>query len=92
MKSDHFILVHMTYQAPDIASVFISEIMGLHGVPKRIISDQGLMFIGRFWTSFQEELGAQLNLITAYHLEIDGKTERMNQTLEDIFHMYMMDQ
>jgi hypothetical protein len=38
-KSSHFIPVHMTYQAPDIARVFISDIVRLHGMPKRIISD-----------------------------------------------------
>jgi hypothetical protein len=43
-KSSHFIPVHTTYQAPDIAIFFISEIVRLHGVPKRIISDRGLVF------------------------------------------------
>jgi hypothetical protein len=45
-KSAHFISVHTMYQAPDIARVFISEIVRLHGVPKRIISDRGSMFNG----------------------------------------------
>jgi hypothetical protein len=45
-KSAHFIPVHTTYQAPDIDRVFISEIVRLHGMPKRIISDQGSMFTG----------------------------------------------
>jgi hypothetical protein len=45
-KSAHFIPVWMTYQAPDIARVFISEIVRLHGVPKKIISDRGSVFIG----------------------------------------------
>jgi hypothetical protein len=44
MKSAHFIPVHTMYQAPNIARVFISEIVRLHGVPKRIISDRGSMF------------------------------------------------
>ena len=66
-KSAHFIPVRMTYQAPDIARVFISDIVSLHGVPKRIISDQGLVFTGQFWTSFQEALGAQLNFSIVYH-------------------------
>jgi transposase InsO family protein len=61
-------------------------------VPKKIISDRGSMFTGRFWTSFQEALGIQLNFSTAYHLETDGQTERMNQTLEDMLHMSVMDQ
>jgi hypothetical protein len=91
-KSVHFIPVRTTYQAPDIARVFISEIVRLHGVPKRIISDRGWMFTGRFWTSFQEALGTQLNFSTVYHLEIDGKTERTKQILEDMLHMYIMDQ
>jgi hypothetical protein len=57
MKSTHFILVRMTYQAPDIARVFISEIVRLHGVPKKIISDKGSVFTGRFWDKFPRGLG-----------------------------------
>jgi transposase InsO family protein len=90
-KSAHFIPVRMTYQAPDIARVFIREIVRLHGLPQKIISDRGSVFIGRgsvftgrFWTSFQEALGTQLNFSTAYHPETDGQTERTNQTLEDM--------
>ena len=92
MKSAHFVPVHMTYQAPDIARVFISEIVRLHGMPKKIISDRGSMFTGRFWTSFQEALGTQLNFSTVYQPETDGQTEQTNQTLEDMLCMYVMDQ
>jgi hypothetical protein len=74
-KSAHFIPVHMMYQAPDIARVFIIEIVRLHGMPKRIISDRGSMFTRRFCTSFQEALGTQLNFSTTYHSEIDGQTK-----------------
>jgi hypothetical protein len=91
-KSVHFIPMRTMYQAPDIARFFISEIMRLHGVPNSIISDRGSMFIGRFWTSFQEALGTQLNFSIVYHPEIDGQTERMNQILEDMLCMYVLDQ
>jgi hypothetical protein len=74
MKSAHFIPVHMTYQAPDIARVFLSDIVRLHGVPRKIISDRGSMFTRQFWTSFQEALGTKLNFSTSYHPEIDGET------------------
>jgi hypothetical protein len=74
-KSVHFIPVCMMYQAPDIARVFINDIVRLHGMPKRIISDRGSVFTGRFWTTFQEALGTQLNFSTTYHPETDGKTE-----------------
>jgi transposase InsO family protein len=74
-KIAQFIPVRMTYQAPDIARVFISEIVRLDGVPKRIISNRGSVFTGRFWTSFEEALGTQLNFSTAYHSETNGQTE-----------------
>ena len=91
MKSSHFIHVHPTYQAPNTARVFISEIVRLHGVPKRIISDRGSVFTGRFWTSFQEALGTQLTFSISYHPETDGQTELTNQTLDDMLRMYVMD-
>jgi hypothetical protein len=47
-KSAHFFPMRTTYQALDITIVFISEIARLHGVPRRIIYDQGLVFTGRF--------------------------------------------
>jgi hypothetical protein len=74
-NSAHFIPVCTMYQAPDIVRVFISEIVRLHDMPKKIISDRGLVFIGRFWTSFQEALGTQLNFSTTYHPETDRETE-----------------
>jgi hypothetical protein len=71
-KSAHFVPMHTTYQALDIARVFISEIVRLHEMSKRIIFDRGLMCTGRFWTSFREALGTLLNFSTTYHLEKDG--------------------
>jgi hypothetical protein len=56
-KSAHFIPLHMMCQAHDIAIFFISDIVRLHGMPKRIISNQGSVFTRRFWTSFLEALG-----------------------------------
>jgi transposase InsO family protein len=91
-KRSHFILVHMTYQAPNITIFFISDIVKLHGVPKRIISDRGSMFTRRFWTSFQEALGTQINFSIAYHPKTDGQTKQTNQILEDMLCMYVMDQ
>ena len=50
------------------------------------------MFTRWFWTSFQEALGTQINISTAYHLETDGLTKQTNQVLEDMLRMYVMEQ
>ena len=49
------------------------------------------MFTSSFWRSLQRELGTQLNFSSAYHLETDGQTERVNQILEEMLRMYVMD-
>ncbi|GJR87205.1 putative reverse transcriptase domain-containing protein, partial [Tanacetum coccineum] len=45
----------------------------------------------RFWQSMQEALGTRLDMSMAYHLQIDGQSERTIQTLEDILRACVMD-
>jgi transposase InsO family protein len=90
-KSVHFILVRDTYDVTDVERVFVCEVIYLHGIPKKIISDRHSIFTSRFWTSLQSALGTQLNLSTTYHPETDEKIERVNQVMEDMLRMYVMD-
>jgi hypothetical protein len=90
-KSAHFILVRDTYYVTNVAHVFVNDVIHLHRIPKKIILDWDSRFTSRFWTSLQLALGTQLNLSIAYHPETDGKTERVNQVMEDILRMYVMD-
>lgn len=41
-KVTHLIPVKKTFSASDIATVFVKEIVRLHGFPRRIISDHDL--------------------------------------------------
>ena len=47
-KSAHFIPVNTAYHVGKYVELYVSQIMRLHGVPRTIISDQGLQFIARF--------------------------------------------
>ena len=69
----------------------MKEIFKLHGLPKAIVSDRDVKFTSNFWKGLFADLGTKLKFSTAYHPQIDGKTERVNQVLEDVLHMYMMD-
>ena len=90
LKATHFILVKSTYKTVNIADIFLKEIFRLHGIPKAIISDWDVKFTGNFWRSLFSRLEIKLNFSTAYHLQTDGKTERVNHIVEDMLWMYVM--
>ena len=50
-KAAHFIPIKSTYNTVNIADIFLKEIFILHGIPKSIISDRDVKFIGKFWRS-----------------------------------------
>jgi hypothetical protein len=51
-KVAHFIPVKMTYSRAKLAKWYMSWIVCLHGVPKKIISDRGSQFTSKFGKSF----------------------------------------
>jgi transposase InsO family protein len=80
----HFIPVKTTYSGPQLVELYMSRIVCLHGVPKKIVSDRGTQFTLKFWERLHETLDTQLCFSSAYHPQIDGQTEKVNQILEDM--------
>ena len=66
-KSAHFIPVKSRRTAAWLASVYLREIVRLHGIPSSIVSDRDPIFTSEFWKSLQEAVGTQLCLSTANH-------------------------
>jgi hypothetical protein len=83
-KVAHFIPVKTTYSRPQLAELYMSRIVCLHGVPKKIVSDRGRQFILKFWERLYETLDTQLRFSSAYHSQTDGQTKRVNLILEDM--------
>jgi hypothetical protein len=48
-KVTHFIPVKTTYSGAQLAELYMSRIVCLHGVSKNIVSDRGTQFTSRFW-------------------------------------------
>jgi hypothetical protein len=90
-KAAHFIPVKLTDKETNIDDVYMREIDRLHGIPKTIVSDKVLKSTSKFWKKLFNGFGTNLNFSTTYHPELDGKTERVNQVIEDILRMYVMD-
>jgi transposase InsO family protein len=89
-KVAHFIPVKTTFSRPQLAELYMSSIVCLHGVPKNIVSDRGTQFTLKFWERFHETLDTQLRFSSAYHAQTDGQTERVNQILEDMLRAYAL--
>jgi transposase InsO family protein len=83
-KVAHFRPVKTTYSGLQLAELYMSRIVYLHGVPKKIVSDRGMPFTSRFWERLHEALDTHLCFSSAYHPQTDGQTERVNQILEDM--------
>ena len=47
-KVAHFIPVNTTYRGHQLADLYISRIVSLHGIPKKIVSGRGTQFTSRF--------------------------------------------
>jgi hypothetical protein len=66
-KATHFIPVKTTYNSAVLAELYMSRIVCLHGIPKKIISDRGTQFTSHFWQQLHEALGTHLKFSSAYH-------------------------
>jgi hypothetical protein len=75
-KVTHFIPVKTTYLGAKLAELYMSRIVCLHGVPKKIMSDRGSQSTSKFWEKLHASMDTKLNFSSAYHLQTDGQTER----------------
>lgn len=81
-----------TFSASNVTQVFIRDVVRLHGVLKKIMSDWDAKFTSKFSKELFVGLGIELAFHTTYHLQIDGHIERVNGILEEILRMYVMHQ
>ena len=66
-KSAYFIPINIRYSLERLTSLYVSEIVRLHGVPSSIVSNRDPRFNSIFWESFRKALRTTLKLSSAYH-------------------------
>jgi hypothetical protein len=80
-KVAHFILVKTTYSSAKFTELYMSRIVCLHGVLKKIMLDRGSQFTSKFWEKLLESMDTKLNFSSTYYPQTDGQIERTNQKL-----------
>ncbi|KAI7909302.1 hypothetical protein M9X92_011710 [Pyricularia oryzae] len=88
-KYAYFLLYKESSNAEKIAYIFLRVIVSNYGLPENIITDRDKLFTSRFWKSLMEQLGTNHKLLTAFHPQTDGQTERANQILEQYLRCYV---
>jgi len=64
-----------------IAKIYQDNIWKLHGIPRKVLSDRRPQFALKFMEELMKALGMKRQLLTAYHSQTDGQTERINQEI-----------
>jgi len=77
-KMVHLVPCYTTDTARETARWFARDIVRLHGIPSRLISDRDTLFTSTFWDTLWECLGTKLSMSSAYHPQSDGAVERHN--------------
>ena len=66
-KSAYFLPMKVSFSIDRLASLYVKEIVRMHGVPVSIVFDRDSRFTSRFWHSLQKAMGTKLNFNTAFH-------------------------
>jgi len=85
----HFIPTMEKTLAEGLARLFRDNVWKLHGLPESIISDRELQFVAGLMRELNKMLGIKSKLSTAFHLQTDGQTERVNQELKQYLRMFI---
>src|SRR5882762_3610459 len=80
----HLTPMKTTIKASELASLYVKEIVCLHGLPDTIVSDRDSKFTSKFWSEVHRILGTKLLMSTTFHPQTDGASERVNRSVGQI--------
>ncbi|GAA6081734.1 receptor-type tyrosine-protein phosphatase gamma-like, partial [Tachysurus ichikawai] len=72
----------------ETAETLCNYVFRFYGLPEDIVSDRVPQFTSRVWSAFFKQLNINISLISRYHPQANGQTERMNQELTCFLRLY----
>ena len=78
-------------RAETVAQEFVKEVISRHGVPEKILTDQGRNFESDLMKKVFEVMGIEKLRTSAYHPQTDGQVERFNRTLKALLTSFVND-
>lgn len=81
-KYGHFIPLRHPFMVAGVAKSFFHTVYHLHGLLGAVISNRDRIFTSHFWFELFKLADVMLCRSMAYHPQLDGQMERLNQCLE----------
>ena len=74
--------------AEAVAELFKERVFPYTGILTKLISDWDTCFMSSWFRELCWALGIDQNMSTAYHPQMDSQSERTNQTMEGLLHIF----
>jgi len=88
-KQRYLVPCTMTITAEELGVLFCNSVFGYHGLPETIVSDRGPRFVSCYWKHLGSCLKIDARLLTAFHPQTDGQSERVNAVVEQHLRAYV---
>jgi len=88
-KMTHFVATTEGTLAEGLARLFRNNMWKLHRLLESVISNRGPQFVAELTKKLNRMLGIEMKLSMAFHPQMNGQTERMNQELEQYLRFFM---
>jgi hypothetical protein len=78
-----------TITAEQLAEIFFDSWYCETGLPSDIVCDWDKLFISQFWKALTKLTGVKLKMLSAYHPETNGSSERSNKTVNQLLRCHI---
>ena len=90
MKGVILVPCNKTLMADQCAQLLLDNVYKQFGLMDKIISDRGPQFMAKSFLELLKLLKIKSSLTTAYHPQLDGATEQVNQEIEAYILIFCM--
>jgi len=81
----HLIPVNTKTTASQLSTIYVWEIVRIHGLPSLIVSNRDPKFTLEWWHELHRIMGTKLLMSTSFHPQTDGAMERANRSIGQMF-------
>jgi hypothetical protein len=85
----HIVPTRTDISAQDFAAIFFDNWYCENGLPLNIVSDCNSKFTSAFWKAFCKLAGINQKMLTSFHPQTDGASERTNKTVEQCLRFHV---